>query len=113
MIFSFFFTWICESFLLWIEQYFRFNMQRKKNLVVRVYMNFAKNSKNLKKINYSIYLQKHLLQYLLKTSKKRCKCLWITKEELLASARLYGKSPYGEHLKRVADNRLVYEGGNV
>ncbi len=38
---------------------------------------------------------------------------WITKEELLASARLYGKSPYGEHLKRVADNRLVYEGGNV
>lgn len=37
---------------------------------------------------------------------------WITKEELLASAKLYGKSPYGEHLKRVADNRLVYEGGN-
>lgn len=37
---------------------------------------------------------------------------WITKEELLKSARLYGKSPYGEHLQRVADNRLVYEGGN-
>lgn len=37
---------------------------------------------------------------------------WITKEELLASAKLYGKSPYGEHLQRVADNRLVYEGGN-
>lgn len=37
---------------------------------------------------------------------------WITREELLASARLYGKSPYGDHLKRVADNRLVYEGGN-
>lgn len=33
---------------------------------------------------------------------------WITKEELLKSARLYGKSPYGEHLKRVAENRLVY-----
>lgn len=37
---------------------------------------------------------------------------WITREELLESARLYGKSPYGEHLQRVADNRLVYEGGN-
>ena len=36
---------------------------------------------------------------------------WITKEELLTSAKLYGKSPYGEHLLRVAENRLVYEGG--
>jgi glucose-1-phosphate thymidylyltransferase len=27
---------------------------------------------------------------------------WITKEELLVSASRYGKSPYGEHLKRVA-----------
>ena len=27
---------------------------------------------------------------------------WITKEKLLESAALYGKSPYGEHLKRVA-----------
>ena len=33
---------------------------------------------------------------------------WITKEELLKSARMYGKSPYGEHLKRVAENKLVY-----
>ena len=36
---------------------------------------------------------------------------WITREELLTSAELYGKSPYGEHLHRVADNKLVYEGG--
>lgn len=27
---------------------------------------------------------------------------WITKEELIQSARMYGKSPYGEHLMRVA-----------
>ena len=33
---------------------------------------------------------------------------WITKEELLKSARLYGKSPYGEHLKRVAEDKMVY-----
>ncbi len=32
---------------------------------------------------------------------------WINKQELLASAELYGKSPYGEHLKRVADDRLI------
>ena len=28
---------------------------------------------------------------------------WITREKLLESAQRYGKSPYGEHLKRVAD----------
>ena len=28
---------------------------------------------------------------------------WISKEELMISAAFYGKSPYGEHLKRVAD----------
>ena len=33
---------------------------------------------------------------------------WISKEELLASARLYGKSPYGEHLKVVAEGRFAY-----
>ncbi|MBQ7660603.1 MAG: glucose-1-phosphate thymidylyltransferase, partial [Clostridia bacterium] len=33
---------------------------------------------------------------------------WITKDELLHSAKLYGKSPYGEHLKRVADDRFIY-----
>ncbi|WP_312458483.1 glucose-1-phosphate thymidylyltransferase RfbA [Proteiniclasticum sp.] len=33
---------------------------------------------------------------------------WITKEELLQSAKKYGKSPYGEHLKHVAENRIQY-----
>lgn len=33
---------------------------------------------------------------------------WISKEKLLASAKLYGKSPYGEHLLRVAENRMVF-----
>jgi glucose-1-phosphate thymidylyltransferase len=29
---------------------------------------------------------------------------WITKEELIVSAKKYGKSPYGAHLTKVADN---------
>ena len=33
---------------------------------------------------------------------------WIDKEHLLSSAELYGKSPYGEHLKKVLEGRLVY-----
>ena len=33
---------------------------------------------------------------------------WITKEQLLESAELYGKSPYGEHLRRVAEDKLVF-----
>lgn len=33
---------------------------------------------------------------------------WITKEELIKSARMYGKSPYGGHLMRVAENRLIF-----
>lgn len=33
---------------------------------------------------------------------------WITKEELLVSAEKYGKSKYGEHLRRVADGTLIY-----
>ena len=33
---------------------------------------------------------------------------WITKEELLASADLYGKSPYGAHLRAVAEERIIY-----
>ena len=33
---------------------------------------------------------------------------WITKDILIESARLYGKSPYGEHLMRVAEDKLVY-----
>ena len=30
---------------------------------------------------------------------------WINKEELLESANIYGKSPYGEHLKLVAEGK--------
>lgn len=33
---------------------------------------------------------------------------WIDKETLMASAERYGKSPYGEHLKRVADGKIHY-----
>lgn len=33
---------------------------------------------------------------------------WISKEELLASAELYGKSPYGAHLRAVAEERIIY-----
>ncbi len=33
---------------------------------------------------------------------------WITKEELLASADKYGKSPYGIHLRAVADGKVRY-----
>jgi len=33
---------------------------------------------------------------------------WITKAELLESAELYGKSPYGEHLRAVADEKIFY-----
>ena len=33
---------------------------------------------------------------------------WITTEQLLASAGLYGKSPYGQHLHRVAEDRIKH-----
>ena len=33
---------------------------------------------------------------------------WITREKLLESAERYGKSPYGQHLKQVADGKLSY-----
>lgn len=33
---------------------------------------------------------------------------WITKEELLESAQMYGKSPYGEHLMHVAQNKFIF-----
>lgn len=33
---------------------------------------------------------------------------WITKERLLESAQLYGKSPYGEHLRAVANEKIQY-----
>jgi glucose-1-phosphate thymidylyltransferase len=31
---------------------------------------------------------------------------WLTEQELLAAADCYGKSPYGEHLRRVAGGLL-------
>ena len=33
---------------------------------------------------------------------------WITKDQLIEAANMYGKSPYGEHLMRVANDRLIY-----
>lgn len=33
---------------------------------------------------------------------------WITTEELLESAGMYGKSPYGQHLTRVAEDRIKH-----
>ena len=33
---------------------------------------------------------------------------WISKEKLLTSADRYGNSPYGAHLKAVADGKLRY-----
>ena len=33
---------------------------------------------------------------------------WITKEKLLESAERYGKSPYGAHLKAVAEGKVLY-----
>lgn len=37
---------------------------------------------------------------------------WIDREALLEAAELYGKSSYGEHLRRVAEDRLLYEEAN-
>lgn len=33
---------------------------------------------------------------------------WITKAQLLESAAMYGKSPYGQHLQNVADGKYQY-----
>lgn len=33
---------------------------------------------------------------------------WITKEQLLDHAQKYGKSPYGKHLRKVADGKIHY-----
>lgn len=34
---------------------------------------------------------------------------WITEDELLESAAHYGKSPYGEHLRNVASDKIYYK----
>lgn len=36
---------------------------------------------------------------------------WINYEELLESAERYGKSPYGQHLKDIANGKIIYESG--
>ena len=33
---------------------------------------------------------------------------WIDKEMLLLSAERYGRSPYGQHLRNVADGSFIY-----
>lgn len=33
---------------------------------------------------------------------------WITKEQLLHTAKMYGKSPYGVHLRNVADGKFMF-----
>lgn len=33
---------------------------------------------------------------------------WISKEQLLHTAEMYGKSPYGAHLRRVAEGKFIY-----
>ena len=33
---------------------------------------------------------------------------FIDKDQLMESAKAYGKSPYGEHLKAVAEGKLKY-----
>ena len=33
---------------------------------------------------------------------------WINRDELVKSAEIYGKSPYGKHLKSVAEGKLAY-----
>lgn len=34
---------------------------------------------------------------------------WISKEELIESAKKYGKSPYGEYLNTVASDKIIYK----
>lgn len=38
---------------------------------------------------------------------------WISKEKLLEAASRYGKSPYGEHLRTVAEGRIIYDNTNA
>ncbi len=33
---------------------------------------------------------------------------WISREKLVESAEKYGKSPYGEHLRKVAEGKILY-----
>ena len=38
---------------------------------------------------------------------------WITREQLLEAAEKYGKSPYGKHLKDVADDKIILKQKNA
>lgn len=38
---------------------------------------------------------------------------WITREKLLESAEAYGKSPYGQHLRKVAEGRILTKRTNA
>lgn len=33
---------------------------------------------------------------------------WVDKERLMESAKVYGKSPYGAHLKAFAEGKVKY-----
>lgn len=33
---------------------------------------------------------------------------WINEEQLLESAKVYGKAPYGQYLQKVADGKIIY-----
>ena len=37
---------------------------------------------------------------------------WITRDQLMESAERYGKSPYGQHLKDVADDKIIVKSKN-
>ena len=32
---------------------------------------------------------------------------WVTRDELMESAQRYGKSPYGQHLRDIAEGRIT------
>ena len=38
---------------------------------------------------------------------------WITRDELMEAAVKYGKSPYGKHLKDVADDKIIVKSKDV
>lgn len=38
---------------------------------------------------------------------------WITRDELMEAAVKYGKSPYGKHLKDVAENKIIVKPRDV
>ena len=51
---------------------------------------------------------KVLYSYMLNRMGLSYKNGWIDKETLLESAKAYGKSPYGQHLKNVSEGKIIY-----